>query len=117
MHELYIDTVGPFPRDEEGFIYVVVIIDSFTRYVTLHSCVDTTGRAAGTALFDHCCIYGVPKVIHTDNGSQNVNALISSLTKLFNVKHNLLIAYSSQENGICGRVNREVNRHLQMLTV
>jgi hypothetical protein len=109
MYELCIDTVSPFPRDEEGFIYIVVIIESFTRYVTLHRCVDTKARATGTAVFDHCCIYGVPKVIHTDNGSQYVNALISTLTKLFNVKHNLSIAYSSQENGICERVNREVN--------
>jgi hypothetical protein len=45
------------------------------------------------------------------------NQLISTLTKLFNVKHNLSIAYSSKENGICERVNREVNRYLQMLTV
>jgi hypothetical protein len=124
MFELCIDTVGPFPRDDEGFIYIVVIIDNFTRYVTLHRCVDTTARAAGTAVLDHCCIYDVQKVIHTNNGSQYVNALISTLTKLFNVKHNLSIAYSSQENervyvgeGICERVNREVDRHLQMLTV
>jgi transposase InsO family protein len=68
--------VGLFPRDEEGFIYIVVIIDSFTRYVTLHRCVDTTARA-GTALFDHCCIYGVPKVLHTDNGSQYVNQYVN----------------------------------------
>jgi transposase InsO family protein len=98
MYELCIDTVGPFPRDEEGFMYIVVIIDSFTRYVTLHRCKDTTARAAGTALFDHCCIYGVSKVIHTDNESQYVNALISTLTNLFYVKHNLSIAYSSQIN-------------------
>ena len=62
-------------------MYIVVIIDNFTRYVTLHRCKDTTAKAAGTALFDHCCTYGVPKVIHTDNGSQYVNALISTLTK------------------------------------
>jgi transposase InsO family protein len=126
MYELCIDTVGPFHRDGEGFMYIVVIIDNFTRYVTLHRCKDTTARAAGTALFDQCCTYGVPKVIHTNKGSQYVNALLSTLTELFNIKHNLnlinikhnlSIAYSSQENGICERVNREVNRHLQMLTV
>jgi transposase InsO family protein len=74
-------------------MYIVVIIDNFTRYVTLHRCMDTTARAAETALFDHCCIYGVPKVIHTDNGSQYVNALISKLTKLFNIKHNLSFVF------------------------
>jgi transposase InsO family protein len=83
MYELCIDTVGPFSRDDEGFMYIVVIINNFTRYVTLHRCKNTMARAAGTALFDHCCTYGVPKVIHTDNGSQYVYALVSTLTKLF----------------------------------
>ena len=55
--------------------------------------------------------------MHTDNGSQYVNILISTLSKLFNIKHQLSIAYSSQENGICERANKEVVRHLQMLTV
>jgi transposase InsO family protein len=119
MYELCIDTVRSCPKDEEGLIYIVVIIDSFTRNVTLHRCADTTVKAAGTALSDEPSLLhlNVPKVIQTDNGSQYVNALISTLTKLFNVKHNLSISYFSQENGICERVNREVNRHLQMLTV
>jgi hypothetical protein len=94
----------------------VVIIDSFTRYVTLHACKDTSGRSAGEALFEHCCTYGVPKEIHTDNGTQYKNSMMSELASLFNLKHNLSIAYSSQENGIAERVIKEVNRHLRILT-
>jgi hypothetical protein len=116
MFKLCIDTVGPFPKDEEDNEYIVVIIDSFTRYVTLHPCKDTSGKSAGIALFEHCCTYGVPKEIHTDNGSQFKNSLISTMTTLFNLKHNLSIAYSSQENGLAERVIKEVNRHLRILT-
>ena len=117
MYEVCIDSVGPFPADKDNYKYIIVIIDNFTRYLTLHRSVDTSAKAAGEALFNHCCTYGVPKMIHTDNGAQYVNSLISTLTNLFNIKHNLSIAYSSQENGICERANKEVGRHLQMLTV
>jgi transposase InsO family protein len=55
--------------------------------------------------------------MHTDNGSQYVNTLMATLSKLFNIKHQLSIAYSSQDNAICERANKEVVRHLQMLTV
>ena len=116
MHEVHMDTVGPWAPDKDGYTQVIVIIDNFTRYVTLHRSKDTTAKAAAEAFFNHCCTYGVPKVIHSDNGTQYVNILISDLTKMFNVKHNLSIAYSSQQNGICERVNKEVNRHLRMLT-
>jgi hypothetical protein len=116
MRELHIDTVGQFPKDMDGSLYIVVIIDNFTRYVTLHASKDTSAEEAARALFNHSCVYGVPSNIHTDNGSQYCNSLIASLTQRFNIKHNLSIAYSKQQNGIVERVNKEVNRHLQMLT-
>jgi hypothetical protein len=92
MYKLCIDTVGPFPIDEEENTYIVVIIDSFTRFVTLHPCKDTSGKSAGIALFEHCCTYGIPKEIHTDNGTQFKNSLIGTMATLFNLKHNLFIA-------------------------
>jgi transposase InsO family protein len=85
MYEVCIDSVGPFPADKDNYKYIIVIIDSFTRYLTLHRSVDTSAKAAGEALFNHCCTYGVPKMIHTDNGAQYVNSLISTLTNLFNI--------------------------------
>ena len=95
-------------------MYVIVIIDNFTRYVTLHASLSIHAEEAGLALFTHCCTYGVPTTIHTDNGSQYCNQLIASLTQRFKIKHNLSIAYAKQENGIVERVNKEVNRHLQV---
>ena len=35
MKRLSIDTVGPFPEDEEGNQYILVVIDNFSRYTTL----------------------------------------------------------------------------------
>jgi hypothetical protein len=31
-----IDTVGPLPKDDFGYEYVLVVIDDFTRFVRLH---------------------------------------------------------------------------------
>ena len=115
MRELHIDTVGPFPLDNTGALHIVVIIDNFTRYTTLHPAPNVSAEEAAIALFKHCCVYGVPDIIHTDQGSQYCNSLISSLTACFKIKHELSIAYSKQQNGIVERVNKEVGRHLQML--
>ena len=116
MYKLSLDTVGPIDPDEEGYKYVIAFIDNFTRYTTLHRVKDTSAKAAAEALFEHCCTYGVPKEIQTDNGTQFKNSLVSNLTSLYNNKNNLSIAYSSEENGIVERVIREVNRHLRILT-
>jgi hypothetical protein len=85
MYEVCIDSVGPFPADKDDCKHIIVIIGSFTRYLTLYRSVNTSDKVAGKALFNHCCTYGVPKMIHTDNGAQYVNGLISTFTKLFKI--------------------------------
>jgi hypothetical protein len=80
-----------------------------------HAFAIKSAEEAEMALFNHCCVYGVPSNIHTDNGSQYCNILISSLTNHFNIKHGLSIAYYNQESDIVERVNKEVNRHMRAL--
>ena len=70
MQRLNIDTIGPLPPDNEGNKYVIVIIDTFSRYVTLHAGKDASGSEAASAIHKHICTYGIPTSILTDNGSQ-----------------------------------------------
>jgi hypothetical protein len=51
MYEVGIDNV-PFPADKDGYKHIIVIIDSFTRYLTLNRSVDTSAKAAEEALFN-----------------------------------------------------------------
>jgi hypothetical protein len=113
MQRLNIDTIGPMPPDEHGNKYIIVIIDTFSRYVTLHAGKDTTGDEAARALHTHICTYGVPTSILTDNGSQFINQIISRMTELYGINHNTTTAYSKEENGLVERANKEVNRHLR----
>jgi transposase InsO family protein len=101
------------PPDERGNKYIIVIIDIFSRYVTLHARTDTTGDEAARALHTHISTYGVPASIQTDNGSQFINQIISRMTELYGINHNTTTAYSKEENGLVERANKEVNRHLR----
>jgi hypothetical protein len=83
MYEVCINSVGPFPADKNDYKHIIVIIESFTRYLLLYRSVNTSAKVAGEALFNDCCTYGVPKTIHINNGAQCVNSLISTLTRLF----------------------------------
>jgi hypothetical protein len=35
MEKISIDTLGPFPPDKDGNIYIIVMVDCFSRYVEL----------------------------------------------------------------------------------
>ena len=50
-------------------------------------------------------------MIRSDRESHFANDLIKKFLELTGTPHNLTLAYSSQENAIVERVNKEVNRH------
>ena len=109
---LNIDFLGPFP--DKG--YVLVIIDTFTRWTELFWCPDATAKSACDGLLHHFGRYGSPNMIRSDRGSHFANELIKDFLDLTGTPHNMTLAYSSQENAIVERVNKEVNRHLRALT-
>jgi transposase InsO family protein len=73
MQRLNIDTIGPLSLDEEGHKYIVVIIDTFTRYVTLCPAKSLEAKESARIIYKHFCRFGVPDEIQTDNGTQFVN--------------------------------------------
>ena len=52
------DTIGSLPND--GFKYIIVIIDTFTRYVELFPKQEVKTVAATDALWRHTCQFTAP---------------------------------------------------------
>ena len=115
MERLAIDSMGPFPEDEDGNKYLIVIIDCFTRYVKLYPAKSTEAVHAVKALLQWVGTFGSPSQIISDNGSQYVNQLIDEFMKVIGTEHVLTMAYSKEENAIVERVNKEVLRHLRAI--
>ena len=90
-----------------------MVIDTFTRVIHLFPIPDTTAEIAAEVFLHLVCDYGVPVSICSDNGTQFVNAVITELTALLGVTHLTTTAYSSEENGLVERANKEVLRHLR----
>ena len=117
MERLDIDSIGPLPKDEDGNEYIIVIIDTFTRFVELFRRKDATAISAATAVIEHFGRYGLPIEILTDQGPQYHNAVLEHLTHKLGVQHIITTPYSHQENGLVERVNKEVTRHLRNIVL
>ena len=116
MKRINVDSLGPFKEDEDGYCYVLAIIDTFTRFVQLHKLKDVSAKPTAEILLQHVSTFGCPRQILTDNGSQFANnIIISELLTLLGTEHQTSIAYSHQENAIVERVHRETLRHLRAL--
>ena len=115
-HErINIDTIGPLPPDEDGNRHIIVIRDTFTRWIELYPVKTTDAEHAAHALLQHFGTFGCPSQVLSDNGSQFVNAVIEEFMKLVGTQHELTLAYSKEENGLVERANKEVMRHLRAL--
>ena len=112
MECLNIDYIGPFP--DGG--YILVIVDTFTRWVELFPTVDATAASAAQALLQHFGRFGAPHQLRSDNGPHFIADLIREFLSLIGTEHCLTLAYSKQENSIVERYNKEINRHIRALT-
>ena len=56
MECINIDFIGPFP--DKG--YILVMVDTFTRFVKLSATTDNTAKSAVTGLIEHIGRYGAP---------------------------------------------------------
>ena len=68
MDRLFIDFVGPLVRTKRGNVAILVLVDSFSKFVSLHP----VRRMTSTAVLDYLergyfPVYGTPKSIVTDN--------------------------------------------------
>ena len=69
LERLTVDTVGPLPQDEEGNKWIIVIVDTFSRYIQLYAAKDSTACCASKSLFHFICTYGIPSELLSDNGT------------------------------------------------
>ena len=115
MERINIDTIGPFPEDDQGNKHICVLIDVFSRFVELYPIPDLTAVTAARKIVEFVGRYGHPSQVLTDNGKQYVNDLSNELYDLMLVDHLTVMPYSHEENSIVERANKEVNRHLRAI--
>ena len=75
MEWIEIDSIGPHPNNMD-FKYIIIVIDTFTRYVEIYQKQEVTAIAAADALWCQTCRFTAPFEIVTDFGSQLTNQLL-----------------------------------------
>ena len=112
---LHLDHIGPLRADINGSMFILMIIDAFSRWVELYPTKTTTAVETASCIFQHFGRFGTPEVVHTDRGTAFHNELIEELLRMSGTEQSLTTVYSSEENGIVERANQEVLRHLNAI--
>ena len=97
------------PLTENGFQYLLVFIDSFSRFSILVPLKDKSARSVAQAFIDEViCRYASPKVLLSDNGGEFNNSLLQAVCENFQIKKCNIVPYAPQANGKVERANRRI---------
>ena len=117
FERIAVDTVGPLPMDNDGMKYIIVVMDSFSRFVELFAMPDCTSQSAAIALLNVFGRFGAPKQIVSDNGTQFINGLIDDFLSMLKTQRRSILPYRPEANGHVERMNQEVLKHLRALVM
>ena len=96
------------PHSHRGNTVALTIIGSVTSYGWATALPDKEMGTVARALLKVMTMFGPPKVLQSDNGSEFVNQLVKSLCSKFGVQHRLTSAYHPRANGRVERLNDQI---------
>ncbi|KAL0208447.1 hypothetical protein P9112_011034 [Eukaryota sp. TZLM1-RC] len=112
------DIIGPLPADQEGYKYILVFIDSFSRFTIIVPFKEINANLTADALiWKVCAIFGIPFQIHSDNIPEFSKAVFDELSKFLSIEVSKSIPRFSQSNGLVERRHRDILQNLRKLLV
>lgn len=117
MRTFHIDHLGPFPKSKKGNIFLIVEINSFTKFAFLGSVKTTKTKCVVEYFKDIFATYGSPKVLVTDQGSSFTSKMFKSFCSQNNIKHVLNAVATPRANGQVERLNRTILGALMTCTL
>ena len=94
--------------------YLLVVQDYFTKWVEAIALPDQTAvRKFTNELTKIFCTYGLPEILHSDQGRNFESTILAETLSVFGIKKSQTTAYHPQGDGMVERFNRSLLQFLQ----
>jgi len=111
--KIAIDLTGPHNRSRNGNVYILTIIDIFSKWVETIPIRNKEAITVSKALFDHVLSrYGIPLQILSDRGLEFEGSTLEELCRLLDIDKVRTTAYKPSTNGAIERFHRTLNSML-----
>lgn len=108
FHTVHADHLGPFVRSKKGNCYLLVLVDGFTKYVSVRPVRDTKSATTVKVLKDHIGYFGVPTRLITDRGTSFTSGVFKEFVTSYGIKHIMNAVATPRANGQVERFNRTI---------
>ena len=105
----HIDFLGELPTTPEGYKYILLCVDSFSRWPEAYPMKSQNAEDVADTLYNQVfCRYGCPEVLLSDRGGSFVAAVVTKLCQLFDVKKVKTSSFRPQCNSTAENFNRHI---------
>ena len=106
--------MGELPETSNGNKYVLVLCDYFTKWTQAFALKDQTAYTVADTLMTQCFnLFGLPEVIHSDQGRNFESGLFKELCQLLDIEKTRTTPYHPQSDGMVERFNRTCQQMLK----
>lgn len=117
FERLILDCVGPLPKAKSGHQYLLTIMCATTRYPEAVPLRSIKTKAVVKELIKFCSMFGLPKVIQTDQGTNFTSRLFEQLVHELGVEHQMSSAYHPESQGALERFHQTLKSMLRTYCV
>lgn len=116
FHTVHIDHLGPFNKSKKKNCYILVIIDAFTKFVSLSAVKSTKSSESIKVIKQHISYFGTPTRLISDQGSGFTSKKFKKFIESAGIKHILNAVATPRANGQVERCNRTILASLGAMT-
>lgn len=106
---IHMDILGPLTKTTEGHKYMLLVVDSFSKWPEGFPLRTKDSTEIAKVLFKEIfCRYGAPYTIVTDRGQNFMIKLVTAVCQIFQVTRHFTSSYHPQTNATCERMNSTI---------
>jgi hypothetical protein len=98
--------------ESNGFIYVIVLIDYFSKWTEAEPLKDKTAVSVAGFLYKVICRHGCFEIQINDQGREFVNSVSTALHDMTGTQQRVTSAYHPQANGLVERQNQTIKKSI-----
>jgi hypothetical protein len=112
--KIYLDIVGTLNMTEDGYKYILTCQDNLSKYLIAVPMLAQKAEEVSLTFLSHVVLlYGIPQNIVTDQGTQFMSDVFTTLCKLLKLKKLNTSAYRPESNGALERAYKTMVEFLR----
>ena len=113
LERVAMDILGPLPQTNSGNKYVLVVSDYFTKWTEAYAIPNQEAMTVAKVFVEEFVMrFGVPRLLHTDQGRNFESELFKELCELLGICKTRTTAFHPQSDGMVERFNKTLEAML-----